>query len=120
MVTQVKFSQWALAFPETDTAPHFEMISYRVNKKIFATLNLKEKRCTLHFDRENQDIFTTLGKGKIYPVPNAWGRLGWTTIELKEIKGELLQDALLIAWRITAPKKFKKLYPGWYSDSEIE
>ena len=106
----------ALSFPDTDEHPHFDLISFRVSKKIFATLNMPLKRCTLKFDAEYQDIFTALGKGKIYAVPNAWGKLGWTTLELSDVNKEFLRDALLIAWRITAPKKYQKLYASWYQD----
>lgn len=118
MLTYQSIRTIALSFPETDEHPHFELISFRVNKKIFATLNMPMRRCTLKFDHEYQDIFSALGKGKIYPVPNAWGKMGWTTIELKDVKKEFFKDALLIAWRLTAPKKFKKTYPEWYKDED--
>lgn len=118
MLTYQSIRTIALSFPETDEHPHFELISFRVNKKIFATLNMPMRRCTLKFDHEYQDIFSALGKGKIYPVPNAWGKTGWTTIELKDVKKEFFKDALLIAWRLTAPKKFKKMYPEWYKDED--
>ncbi len=108
----------ALSFPETDQHPHFDLVSYRVNKKIFITVNEPQKRCTLKFDKEFQDIFTSVSKGAIYPVPNAWGRSGWTTVELEKIKPEILKDAMLIAWRCVAPKAFKKKYPEMYIDEE--
>lgn len=108
----------ALSFPETDQHPHFDLVSYRVNKKIFVTVNAPQKRCTLKFDKEYQDLFTSVGRGAIYPVPNAWGRLGWTTAELEKLNPEILKDALLIAWRCVAPKAFKKKYPQMYIDEE--
>lgn len=110
------FTQIALSFPDTDEVPHFEIPSYRVHKKIFATLNMAQRRCTLKFNVEYQDLFTSIGKEKIYPVPNAWGKMGWTHLELKGINKELLKDALQIAWRCTAPKKYEKLYPEMYRD----
>lgn len=108
----------ALSFPETEQHPHFDLVSYRVNKKIFVTVNAPQKRCTLKFDKEYQDLFTSVGRGAIYPVPNAWGRLGWTTAELEKLNPEILKDALLIAWRCVAPKAFKKKYPQMYIDEE--
>ncbi len=118
MLTLKTIQALALSFPDTDQHPHFDLISFRVNKKIFATLNMPVKRCTLKFNLEFQDIFTSLGKGKIYPVPNAWGKLGWTTVELRDMKKDFLRDALLISWRLTAPKKYEKIYPDWYIDQE--
>jgi hypothetical protein len=118
MISQKTFAAIALSFPDTDQAPHFEFTSFRVNKKIFATLNIPQKRCTLKFNKEYQDIFVSIGKGKINAVPNAWGKLGWTNIDLKDIDKTILKDALLIAWRCTAPKKYEKGYAEWYVDEE--
>jgi len=118
VITSKSIKSYALSLPETDEQPHFDLISCSVNKKIFITINMPQKRCTLKFDKEFQDIFSSIGKGKIYPVPNAWGRLGWTTVELKDINPELLKDAILIAWRCVAPKAFKKKYPDFYRDEE--
>jgi hypothetical protein len=116
VITLKSIKSYALSLPETDEHPHFDLISCRVNKKIFITINMPMKRCTLKFTREFQDIFTSISKGKIYPVPNAWGRSGWTTVELQDINPELLNDAILIAWRGVAPKAFQKKYPELYRD----
>lgn len=118
MISLKIFAAIALSFPDTDQALHFEIISFRVNKKIFATLNIPQKRGTLKFNKEYQDIFVSIGKGKINAVPNAWGRLGWTNIDLKDIDKTILKDAMLIAWRCTAPKKYEKQYADWYVDEE--
>jgi len=118
VITLKAIKTYALSLPETDEQPYFDLIACQVNKKIFITINLPQKRCTLKFNKEFQDIFTSISKGKIYPVPNAWGRIGWTTVELNEINLELLNDAILIAWRCVAPKAFKKKYPEYYKDEE--
>lgn len=116
MITLQQFQEIVLSFPDTDQAVHFDLIAFRVHKKIFATLNLPEKRCTLKFNSLYQDIFTSMGKGRIYAVPNAWGKYGWTTIDLPDIDKTFLKDALLMAWRCTAPKKFEKIYPDYFRD----
>jgi hypothetical protein len=43
MVSLNDFKKLALSFEETQELPHFEKTSFRVNKKIFATLDLKKK-----------------------------------------------------------------------------
>ena len=116
MLTKETIRDIALSFPDTDEQIQFDLIHFRVNKKFFASLNMAMKRCTLKFSAEYQDIFISIGKGKIYAVPNAWGRLGWTTLELPTLKKEFIKDALLVAWRGTAPKKYEKLFPDWYKD----
>lgn len=108
--------QLALALPETTEEPHFDITSFRVKKKIFATLNPPQQRATLKFSRDMQDIFSRIGKGAIYPVPNAWGKYGWTNVDLAHVETELFRDALQVAWRETAPAGFRKKYPEQYVD----
>ena len=107
MVTIDTFSKLALSFPAVTEEPHFEKTSFRVKKKIFATLNVPEKRATLRFTPENQDVFTAISKGAVFPVPNKWGAYGWTHINLELAEWELCQDALQVAWFDTAPPKLR-------------
>ena len=44
MVSVETFRQLALAFTEAVEAPHFEKASFSVTKKIFATLDIKNKK----------------------------------------------------------------------------
>ena len=111
MVNIETFRQFALSLPETDEHPHFDTASFRVKKKIFATLNKAENRATLRFSLENQDVFTVVSQGAIYPVPNKWGKHGWTHIDLNQAEWELCQDAMLCAWCTVAPPKLLAAHP---------
>ena len=111
MVSIETFRQFALSLPETDEAPHFENRAFRVKKKIFATLNTAANRATLKFSLENQDVFTVISRGAIFPVPNKWGHHGWTHIALEKAELELCQDALQTAWCEVAPKALRAKYP---------
>lgn len=105
------FRQMALSLPETDEAPHFENRAFRVKKKIFATLNVAANRATLKFSLENQDVFTAISRGAIFPVPNKWGHHGWPHIDLDKADLEMCWDALQTAWCDVAPKKLLVKYP---------
>lgn len=105
------FRQFALSLPETDEAPHFDSVAFRVKKKIFATLNKTHNRATLKFSPENQDVFTVVSQGAIFPVPNKWGHHGWTHIDLEKAAWELCQDALQTAWCEVAPKALLAKHP---------
>lgn len=111
MIEIETFRQFALSLPETDEAPHFEASAFRVKKKIFATLNAAANRATVKFSLENQDVFTAIGKGAVFPVPNKWGHHGWTHIDLQLAEPELCQDALQTAWCEVAPKALLAKYP---------
>jgi hypothetical protein len=43
-------------------------------------------------------------------VPNKWGKLGWTYIELQKVKKNVLKDALTRSYCLTAPKKLAAKY----------
>jgi YjbR len=81
----------ALSFPETTEEPHFEKISFRVKKKIFATYDEKFKRACVKLSEIDQNVFAASDKTIIYPVANKWGKQGWTIIELNKVKKDCLQ-----------------------------
>ena len=105
MISKETFRKIALPFPEINEEPHFEKISFRVNKKIFATLNVKENQATIILSEKDQDVFCIYDKNVMYPVHNKWGKQGWTHINLKSIRKEMCVDALTTAYHEVAPKK---------------
>ena len=80
----------SLSFPETVELPHFDITSFRVAKKIFATMNTKENRATLRFSEIDQSVFTAMAPGVIQAIPNKWGKCGWTNVDLANVDPELL------------------------------
>lgn len=101
-LTEVKLL--ALSFDSAEELPHFEVTSFRVKKKIFATLNAPENRACLKLSLIDQDVFSKTNAGIIYPVPNAWGKYGWTLVNLSKIKKTIFKDALTCAYCNVAPK----------------
>ena len=51
------FKKIALSFSVTTEEPHLKKASFRVNKKIFATLNANDNRATIKFTETDQDLF---------------------------------------------------------------
>ncbi|MDZ4749319.1 MAG: MmcQ/YjbR family DNA-binding protein [Saprospiraceae bacterium] len=94
----------ALAFDEAEEQPHFEKPSFRIKKKIFLTLDEKNNRACIKLPEIEQDIFSTIDQKMIYPVPNKWGKQGWTSIELKLFKKQHFQEALTASYANVAPK----------------
>lgn len=110
MVTNQQFRNLALSFPETMERPHFEKASFRAVKKIFATLDEKNNRACLKFNEVDQDVFSSYDHRIIYPVPNKWGKQGWTFVELSLVEAALLIDALTVAFCTVAPKRLAEQY----------
>lgn len=117
MIDAETFRNHALSLPETDEAPHFDKTAFRVKKKIFATLNIAENRATLKFSADDQDIFTAMSQGAIYPVPNKWGHHGWTHIDFSKANLEMCEDALRTAWWEVAPGSLRTKYPDLNPDN---
>ncbi len=109
MVTIDTFRQLALSFPAMIEAPHFDKSSFKVAKKIVVTLNVKENRCCRKLSEIDQDLFSTFDRTVIYPVPNKWGKQGWTLVNLHKVEEETLLDALTAAYCEVAPKKLSAL-----------
>lgn len=105
MVTIEAFRQMALSFQGSVELPHFERASFRVNKKIFATLLEKNYLAMVKLSLVDQSVFCAFDKAVIYPVPGGWGKTGATYIDLKKIKKTMLKDALTCAYQNITEKK---------------
>jgi len=99
-----------LALPEAEEKPHFDMPSFRVRNKIFATLHVKDNRAMIKLSLIDQSVFCKIDKNAIYPVPGTWGAGGATFFEWKKVKKAVLKDALTQAWLRIAPKKLAEEY----------
>ncbi len=95
----------ALSFPETSEQPHFEKTSFRVGKKIFATLNRTEQRVCVKLSEIDQDVFTKFNPEIIHPVPNKWGKMGWTLVYLDPVRTDMLSEILRSAYCEAAPQR---------------
>src|SRR6476620_4469465 len=100
----------ALEFDSSVEAAHFERISFKVEKKIFATLDSKLHQMVLKFTEIEQSVFSAYDNSIIYPVPNKWGKQGWTIVELKKVKQEVLKDAIRVSYCNVAPKTLTNKY----------
>jgi hypothetical protein len=109
MVSIETFRQIALSFPEAIELPHFERTSFRVAKKIFATLDIKDHLAYVKLSEIDQNVFSSFDPSIIYPVPNKWGKKGATYINLKKVHKDMLVDALTSAYCIVVPKKLSSI-----------
>jgi len=110
MVAPSIVRQLALSFDETVELPHFELTSFRVRKKIFATMDVRKNRAVLMLSVVDQSVFCSFNKTVIYPVPNKWGLHGATIVELKKVRKDMFKDALTTAYCNKAPKELSDKY----------
>lgn len=102
-----EFETMARSLPEVTTAPHFEKISFRVRKKIFATYDPDRHIATVKLSAAVQEKYKQENES-IYPVNNKWGQQGWTIVELDTVSEKLLEKLLIAAYCEVAPKTLAK------------
>lgn len=110
MISNKAFCTLLLSFAEVTEEPHFEKRSFRVKKKIVATLDEAGRTACLKLTLNDQSVFCLIDKTVIWSVPNKWGLQGWTNINLKKIKKELLQDVVTTAYCTVAPIALAQQY----------
>ncbi|MGZ5133829.1 MAG: MmcQ/YjbR family DNA-binding protein [Flavitalea sp.] len=113
MVTIQTFKKLALSFPDVVEQPHFDKDSFRVNKKIFATLSVESNLACIKLSLIDQSVFCAYDTNIIYPVNNKWGKQGATMIDLRKIRKSMLNDALTTAYQevLKQKGKAKKIKP---------
>ena len=110
MVDIVEFTEMALGFEDTVEQPHFHKSSFRVRKKIFATLDNQVNTVVLKFSNHEQSVFADLAPGIIKPVKGSWGEKGWTEVELSTVASDILKYALTTSYCRVAPKTLAAKY----------
>lgn len=94
----------ALSLEGTSEAPHFDRVAFKV-KRIYATLAADGKTANLKLDPDEQEFKCMLAPEVFAPVPNAWGKQGWTTLTLAKASAAELRAALEMAWVNAVPTK---------------
>ncbi|MEA2691980.1 MAG: hypothetical protein QOJ16_1367 [Acidobacteriota bacterium] len=110
-MTPEEFRSLALSLPEAVEQSHVGHPDFRVRGKIFATLGYPDGgRAMVKLTHDQQDALSRSRPELFAPVPGGWGRRGATYVTLQFADSATVYDALLMAWRNTAPKGLVKLH----------
>jgi hypothetical protein len=104
-MTADEFRSLALSLPEATEASHMNHPDFRVRGKIFATLGPEEAWGMVKLTPEQQGVFVRTEPKVFEPLKGAWGRQGCTYVQLEAATEPSVRQALIAAWRNTAPKK---------------
>ncbi len=105
MVKTEDIKALALLFEGVEEKPHFKRTAFTVKKKIFATLSDEERTLNVALTPDSQFVFCPPDSDVVFPVDNAWGKQGWTTINLNKATKKLVQSALKDAYEARKKKK---------------
>ena len=108
MLTIEKMREMALAYEEAVEEPHFHLTSFRIRKKIFATLDTEKRLAMIALSPVEQSLF--VDGDAIRPVPGAWGAKGATHFDLSRVRQDVFEHAIGIAYRSKAPKSLAEKY----------
>lgn len=112
-MTPEALRRFALSLPEAHEAPHFERASFRVGKKIFATLTRdgREAMVKLPSPDDTEELLSS--------QPETFFSYGtWTTrngalgVRLAKAEAALLRQLVTEAWRSIAPKRALARFDG--------
>jgi hypothetical protein len=109
-VTADEFRSLALSLPEASEDAHMGHPDFRVRGKIFATLGPAEEWGMVKLTPDQQASFVHTEPDVFQPFNGAWGRRGCTRVCLEAAQELTVRQALIAAWRNTAPKRLAQDY----------
>ena len=112
-MTAAEFRRLALGLPEATESAHMEHPDFRVRNKIFATLGYPAAGWGLvKLTPQQQEQLVKAHPDVFVPANGAWGRQGGTTVQLRSATRSVVRDAIVSAWRNTAPRRLVQEFDG--------
>jgi hypothetical protein len=109
MVSAARFRTIALSLEGALEVPHMDRAAFRTKRRIFATLPPDGGSANLLLDLDLQEALCDALPKAFSPVPGGWGRMGYTTVNLRAVSEADLISALGEAHALaSAPKKRPK------------
>ncbi len=98
----------AKALPEVSVKDHFGSNGFSTNKRMFLTLWHDQKKANLRLRPEEQQHFLSIDGDAFTQIENAWGRQGWTAVNLEFVDKSDFKKALTSAWKYSQTKSAKQ------------
>lgn len=93
-----------MSLPEVEGKPHFELWSFRVGGKIFATIPPDEEHVHLFVGEEERERWIAEDPAAFQPL--TWGaKIVGLRVALAKAKPAAVEELLRSAWRSKAPKR---------------
>jgi hypothetical protein len=99
-MTASDFRRLALRLPGAEQQAHMGHPDFRVDGRIFATLNYPAAGWgMIKLTPAHQELFVQAEPTAFVPVKGAWGRQGCTNVKLRAAKTRIVREALQLAWQ---------------------
>ena len=104
MLTSNAVCELVRALPEVTEKDHFGTDAFIANKRHFMTVSHAQNSANLRLNLEKQhELLATDGEGFV-EIDNAWGRQGWTHVELAFVDPAQFKEAMEFAWEFSKVK----------------
>jgi hypothetical protein len=107
MADAADLARLALALSGVVEYPHFDRRAFKA-RVTFATLAPDGATVNLKLAPDEQEFKCLLAPDAFAPLPNAWGRKGWTVAKLAALGEDELRAALEMAYAHARPKAKRK------------
>jgi hypothetical protein len=99
----------ALALPEAEERPTWETITFRVRNKMFAMFGDDKKTLWVKTTHDEQRALIAQDPETFFHPPYV-GPNGWVGVRIHAADRGELNELLIEAWRMTAPKRLLKAF----------
>lgn len=110
MITCEAVREIALSLPGAEEQNHWGRPSFRVRKRIFATLWEEEQRSVLKLPRTVQ-LEVVASSPETFSM-GPWQKQGWTMVDLVHVDADQFRDLMITAWRGVVSKRVAAAYDG--------
>lgn len=98
-MTPDRFRRLALALPDAEEGEHHAHADFRVQGRIFASLQPDGLRAMVKVPVALQQRLVAAHPGVFAPATGAWGRAGCTMVQLEPAPLDVVREALAEAWQ---------------------
>lgn len=99
----------ALSLPDVEERLTWEEPTFRVRNKIFAMFADERRAVWVKSTHDEQRALTAMDPDTFF-VPPYVGKSGWVGVRYRTVDAGELEELLIEAWRMTAPKRLVKSF----------
>jgi hypothetical protein len=112
-MTPTAFRRFALSLPEAHEAPHFDRASFRVGKKIFATMTADGKEAMVRVGEAELRATLFAEHAAVFFSYGGWTeRNGSVGVKLAKADAKMIQAMIVESWRHVAPRRALAAFAG--------